>query len=145
MSKLSTDYLNIEIGARLIGVRTKLGYTQPDFAAHLGLSYRAYGNYERGEREMPTALFRHLCDKFQIDPLWLLRGPGTEPVLIGSRQLDQKLLSDIMRLVEEWLERHDATLRCDKKAQLISLAYQRCSQAGAVDALHLQDMLSMAA
>jgi hypothetical protein len=75
----------------------------------------------------------------------LLRGPGTEPVLIGSRQLDQKLLSDIMRLVEEWLERHDATLRCDKKAQLISLAYQRCSQAGAVDALHLQDMLSMAA
>eukprot|EP00456_Euglypha_rotunda_P002909 TRINITY_DN10526_c0_g1_i7.p1 TRINITY_DN10526_c0_g1~~TRINITY_DN10526_c0_g1_i7.p1 ORF type:complete len:103 (-),score=11.63 TRINITY_DN10526_c0_g1_i7:19-327(-) len=98
MSKLSTDYLNIEIGARLIGVRTKLGYTQPDFAAHLGLSYRAYGNYERGEREMPTALFRHLCDKFQIDPLWLLRGPGTEPVLIEIGRAVQQECRDRSRM-----------------------------------------------
>ena len=145
MSKLSTDYLNIEAGARLIAIRTKLGFTQPDFAADLGLSYRAYGNYERGEREMPTAVLRTLCDKFRIDPLWTLCGPGSDPVHIGSRELDTRLLTDLLRLVDEWLERHRRTLRPDRKAQVICLAYEHCAVEGVIDSKRVQDMLSVAA
>lgn len=145
MSSLSTDYLNLELGARLIAVRTQLRFTQPEFAASLGLSYRAYGNYERGEREMPTALFRALCDKYGIDPLWLLCGPGNVPIHIGTRVLNTQVLTEILRMVDDWLERHRHTLRPDKKAQLICLAYEHCVVEGAIDSKRVQDMLAVAA
>lgn len=145
MSKLSNDNDNLLLGQRLMTIRLASGLTQAEFAEKLGLSLRAYANYERGEREMPTALFRLLSEIFHIDPLWQLTGPGEEPVLIGSRVLDLDLLESVIRLVEGWLTKHHRTLSPEKKARVIRLGYEHCVAKGEMDATHLREMLSVAA
>ena len=145
MSKLSTQNGNIAIGRRITAVRTASGLTQNEFAEKLGLSPRAYANYERGEREMPVALFKTLYEAYHIDPVWILTGPGDEPVVVGSRRLDGALLEKIIEMVEEWLTKHRRTLKPAKKARVIRLAYEHCADQQSVDAAHLQDMLSLAA
>ncbi|WP_238139429.1 helix-turn-helix domain-containing protein [Roseateles aquatilis] len=145
MSKLSNEDDNLAMGRRLMAIRVASGLTQADFADKLGLSLRAYANYERGEREMPTALFKSLCETFRIDPLWQLTGPGEDPVLVGRRVLDMDLMESVIRLIEEWLTKHRRTLKPDKKARLIRLSYEHCITKGEVDATHLREMLSVAA
>lgn len=145
MSKLSTQESNIAIGQRIAAVRATSGLSQSDFAESLHLSPRAYANYERGEREMPVALFKSLCESYRIDPVWLLVGPGEEPVRVSTRRLDAELLEAILRLVDEWLIKNRRSLKPPKKARLIRLAYEHCSEQGQVDTAHLNDMLSLAA
>lgn len=145
MSKLSNEDDNLVMGRRLMAIRVVSGLTQADFADKLGLSLRAYANYERGEREVPTALFRSLCEMFRVDPLWQLTGPGEEPVLIGNRVLDLDLLEGVIRLIEDWLTKHRRTLKAEKKARVIRLGYEHCVTKGEIDATHLREMLSVAA
>lgn len=145
MSKLSTEEENAIIGRRLVAIRAASGLTQFEFADKLGLSPRAYANYERGEREVPTALFKSLCENFRIDPLWLLTGPMEEPQYIGSRRLDADLLEQIISLVDEWLTKHRRMLKPDKKARVIRLAYEHCMDQGKLNTGHIREMLSLAA
>ncbi len=145
MSKLSNEKNNAVMGHRLMAIRIASGLTQAEFAEKLDLSLRAYANYERGEREMPTVLFRSLCESFRIDPLWQLTGPGEAPVHVGRRVLDLNLMEGVITLIEEWLAKHRRTLKPDKKARVIRLAYEHCIAKGEVDAAHLRDMLSIAA
>lgn len=145
MSKLSNNDDNLVMGRRLMAIRIGSGLTQADFADKLGLSLRAYANYERGEREMPTALFRSLCETFRIDPLWQLTGPGEDPVRIGQRVLDLDLMEGVIRLIEDWLVKHRRALKPDKKARVIRLAYEHCVAKGEIDTTHLREMLSVAA
>lgn len=51
----------------------------------------------------------------------------------------------VITLIEEWLAKHRRTLKPDKKARVIRLAYEHCIAKGEVDAAHLRDMLSIAA
>ncbi len=145
MSKLSNQDINIVVGRRLMAVRAASGLTQLEFANELGLSLRAYANYERGEREMPTALFKALSDSFRIDPLWLLNGPGDDPATIGERVLDLKLMESVIALIEAWLVKHRRMLNPDKKALVIRLGYEHCVAKGELDAAHLRNFLSLAA
>jgi transcriptional regulator with XRE-family HTH domain len=145
MSKLSTQKSNLEIGKRIAAVRASSGLSQGDFAESLGISPRAYANYERGEREMPVALFKSLCESYSIDPVWLLNGPGEQPVKVTERRVDSDLLETLISMIEEWLTKNRRTLKPDKKARLIRLAYEHCSERGEVDSAHLKDMLSLAA
>jgi transcriptional regulator with XRE-family HTH domain len=136
---------NETVGRRLAVVRMTSGLRQAEFAESLGLSPRAFGNYERGEREMPVALYRALLEKFDIDPLWLLEGPGDIPIRSGERRINGELLEVIVNMIEEWLSKYRRTLKPDKKARVIRLAYEHCSEEGQIDSAHLKDMLSLAA
>lgn len=145
MSSIATTEQNEALGARLAAVRAASGLSQNAFAESLGLSTRAYVNYERGEREMPVALFRALYEVRGIDPAWLLAGPGVTPVSTFERRLDLGLLEELERIVEDALRRTHKTLKPAKKARLIGLAYAHCMRAGKVDAGEVCDMLSLAA
>ena len=72
MSRLATERQNLAFGERLATVRAGQGLNQTDFAESLGLSPRAYANYERGEREAPLAVLRTLYDVYGIDPAWMI-------------------------------------------------------------------------
>jgi transcriptional regulator with XRE-family HTH domain len=145
MSKLSNTKQNVAAGQRLMAIREGSGLTQEDFAKQLGLSLRAYANYERGEREIPTALFRALSEIYRIDPLWQLVGPGEQPVHIGERVIDLELLEGVIQLVEEYEARNRRTLKPARKARIIRLGYEHCIAKGQVDGAHLLEMLSLAA
>jgi transcriptional regulator with XRE-family HTH domain len=143
MSSLSDDKLNAEIGRRLVAVRKALDLAQNAFAEHLGVSPRAYQNWERGEREIPAALLRSLYDEFTIDPLWMLKGPGDEPLDAGVRP-NPSLVKDVVLAVEVWLQRRRKTLPTAKKAELVALLYEHFLNGGEVEAKHLNSMLSIA-
>jgi len=145
MSKLSTEDLNAAIGRRLEAIRAESGLTQIEFALQLGLSPRAYANYERGEREMPVALFRSLCDAYQVDPLWLLRGPEEAPQRISSRRFDADLFEEVIALVEGWLKKHRCAMSVEKKSLAIRLIYEDAIEKGSVDAPYARRTLDLAA
>lgn len=145
MSILSTNDINIAMGRRLMAVRSMCGLTQFEFADQLGISPRAYANYERGEREMPATMFKRLRDTFSIDPVWLMEGPGEAPVRVRDRLVDMELLEEIVRMIHEWQRKHRATLKPDKLARVIRLGYETCVDHGSLDKGRLQEMLSLAA
>lgn len=80
MSQIATLDQNLAMGKRLAAVRAEAGLSQNAFAESLGLSPRAYANYERGEREAPTAVLRTIVEVYGVSPLWMLVGPGLVPV-----------------------------------------------------------------
>lgn len=145
MSILATTEQNLPIGKRLVAVRNAASLGQEAFAESLGLSPRAYANYERGEREIPAAVVRNLYEVHGTDPLWLLTGPGLDPVYAPERRLNLLLLEELIRIVETSLLRAHKALKPEKKARLIRLGYEHCMKAGKVDTGRIREMLSLAA
>lgn len=145
MSRLSSDAFNAEMGRRLEAVRQLSELTQTAFAERLGVTQRAYANYERGERELPSFLLRTISETFQIDPLWLLVGPGESPIALRSKYLDSSLLKSIFELIDGWLDSNHRIMDPSKKALVVKLAYEHCMESGIVDSSHLRSMLALAA
>ena len=63
---------------RLRSERKKAGLSQVQFAEKLGLNARTYASYERGERDISTALLLDICKALNISSDRLLGNP-TEP------------------------------------------------------------------
>ena len=63
------------IAERLKDERKKAGLSQKEFAEKLGLNARTYASYERGERDVSTALLLNICTALNISSDRLL---GTE-------------------------------------------------------------------
>lgn len=145
MSILSTDEINLAMGRRLMAVRSMCGLTQFEFADQLQISPRAYANYERGSREMPAMMFKLLRDAFDIDPLWLIEGPDDKPILVRGRVMDMELMEEIVRMVFEWQRKQRKSLKPDKLARVIRLAYDTCADDGGLDRGRLHQMMTLAA
>ncbi|WP_238325738.1 helix-turn-helix domain-containing protein [Paraburkholderia sprentiae] len=108
-------------------MREHFGLSQDKMARQLGLSLRAYANYERGERAIPIELLRGLYEQFSVDPVWLLSGDGNMILDRDVRyRLDQKTLDGVLVSVERIEQRLEAPLDAKKKARLIGLLYEQC-------------------
>ena len=145
MSILSTTKQDHIVGARLLSVREVFGFTQSAMADRLGITMRAYANYERGDREMPLAVLHALYARFGVDPVWVMTGPSVAPVMSGQRRLDGDLLERVVALIAEGLRKSQRTLKPEKMARLIRLAYEHCAEQGEVDKPRIAEMLSLAA
>ena len=107
-------------------IRERFSLSQTEMAERVGLSLRAYQNYERGEREVPVALVRALYAEFRVDPVWLLTGSGS--MIISEEQpmgLDQKLLDRVVDAVEKFEAGLDKALSVEHKSRLIGLLYEK--------------------
>ena len=49
-------------------------------AAALGIHERAWRKWETGEAHPSSKSILHVAKKLSLDPLWLMAGPGSEPV-----------------------------------------------------------------
>lgn len=145
MTSIATTAQNREVGQRLAAVRTETSLSQNAFADSLGISPHTYANYERGERELPSALLRMLFETHGIDPVWMLTGPEPDVVHAVERRLNLALLEEVVRMIERSLQRAGKKLAPDKKARLTRLAYERCMRAGKTDTLGIRDLLLLAA
>jgi transcriptional regulator with XRE-family HTH domain len=64
------------IAARLQQVRSNNHLNQKEFSEMLGVSLRAYQNYERGDSSISVECVLALNQAFGINPRWLLTGSG---------------------------------------------------------------------
>lgn len=107
-------------------VREHFALSQSEMADRVGISLRAYQNYERGEREIPVALVHALYAEFKVDPVWLLTGAGSMVVSEEQRtRLDQKLLDRVVDAVEKFEDELDKALSVEHKSRLIGLLYEK--------------------
>ncbi len=144
MSKLANLDDNLAIGGRLLAAREAQRLSQVEFAERLGLSPRAYQNYERGERETPTMVLTALHAEFGIDPLWVLVGPGPDPrKLAASAKPD--VLEQVVIAVENHLKRTRKQLTPAKKARLVKVLYLQFRDKDKVDQAQMADVLSLTA
>lgn len=144
MSKLAKLDDNLAIGGRLVAAREAQQLSQVEFAERLGISPRAYQNYERGEREMPTTVLTALHAEFGIDPLWVLIGPGRDPRKL-STSTKPDVLEEVIIGVETHLQRSRKTLAPAKKARLIKVLYLQFRDKAKVDPAQMADVLSLTA
>ncbi|MCA8057425.1 MULTISPECIES: helix-turn-helix domain-containing protein [Burkholderia cepacia complex] len=116
---------------RIAQVRQHLDLSQEKMARQLGLSLRAYANYERGERVVPVELLRGLYEQFSVDPVWLLTGGGQMILDRDVRyRLEQKTLDNVMEAIGRIEQRLPVPLDAKKKARLIGLLYEQCQLLG---------------
>lgn len=69
----------MNISTKLKIERTKLGLSQKEMAEKLNLNVRTYGSYERGEREVGTAMLRDICRILQVSSDYMLDRKVDEP------------------------------------------------------------------
>lgn len=143
MSKVATPSQNVSIGQRLTAVRATIALSQGAFAETLGLSLRAYANYERGEREMPVALFRALYEAYGIDPVWLLDGPGEQPVKAATRATDVALVDRIIDWVDTELASMGRKLRPEQRLRILKAAYALSAEKGRLEPAAMRELLSV--
>ena len=126
MGMLSSMTERFSYHERVAIVRSHLGLSQTVMAERVGLSLRAYQNYERGEREIPVVLVHALYQAFQIDPVWLLTGEGSMIAAAEARKcLDQPLLDRVVAAVEQFESGLKKPLSVEHKSRLIGLLYEK--------------------
>ncbi len=124
---MAIDDVKKSLGRRLADIRSRLGLSQTELAGELGVSPRSYQSYERGERDAPTASLIELCQKFDIDPTWLLLGPD------AKASLNEAILEGVLRAVDEYLQSIQGELPPEKKARLVKLLYMHFRDKQTVD------------
>ena len=131
------------LGHRLAAVRAQTGLTQGEFAESLGLSLRAYANYERGEREVPTALVQSVRQTYGIDSDWLMFGPGDEPRKAAARMVDVDLLEAVVAALQVHLGT-SRRLKPKQYAQVVRALYMLSVEHGRLSCTSLSEVVRMA-
>lgn len=113
---------------RFLALRLALKMSQQAFAESLGISLRAEQNYERGARRLPAEVLLNVAKVHQIDPLWLLDGPGDVPRSLAVEGLNAERLAKAMRLVQAAVSGAGKAVSEEQVAHWISAVYRFYSE-----------------
>ena len=109
----------VEIGHRLLELRRAENLTQVEMAKAIGVSLKAYNNYENGVRELPGHLLFSTASKFLVDPTWIYEGFG-----IGPRQRraggQRALWIESMILVGKYLDERGMKITEETKSKIVA-------------------------
>lgn len=106
------------IGKRIQTVRGDV--SREDFAAVLGIHAQTLGRYERGERLPDSDFVKAVCEKYGVNPAWLLLGEGemySKPAGLlgqllaegrGSRSIEE--MAKLLYVTPEQLQRYEQNL-----------------------------------
>lgn len=135
MSKIATEDESLVMGARLASIRAGTRLSQGEFAERIGVSPRAYQNYERGEREAPPSVLRRVCETYGADPAWLLCGADVSPSLLGQ----------IVNEVDIRLKKAGRRLPAATKVHVVTLLYVHFCDKPSVDGGYVDQVLALTA
>lgn len=76
------------VNARLKEVRGYLKFSQEQMAENLGISFRAYWNYETAKRDLTQGNIQNLAQMYMVNPSWLLLGTG--PMFLPQKSEKQQ-------------------------------------------------------
>jgi transcriptional regulator with XRE-family HTH domain len=144
MSSIASREQNVQFGRRLAAVRASTGLSQTAFAQTLGLSLRAYANYERGEREAPVALFREILEQYGIDPIWLLSGSGDVPQKTAARVMDFDFVDRMSQAINERLDAAGKRLKQEQRNTILRALYEMSLEQGEPSEADIKRLISVA-
>lgn len=124
------------VSERLSSIRKSVSLTQSEFSEKVGVSRRAYVNYERGERELPSSFVVRLHDIFSINPTWLLTGEGAK-----TSELKNEMVSSAVFAVRSFAMMKKLEIDPEREARLVTLLVEYFEQGGDKDAAFVQKML----
>ncbi|MEQ2129931.1 helix-turn-helix transcriptional regulator [Caldanaerobacter subterraneus KAk] len=88
------------LGKRIKELRKKKGITQKELASYLGVSDRAVGYYESGQRTPPPDILQKIADFFNVSTDYLL---GRTDIYNPADEITEAV-SDDPELLEFWNE-----------------------------------------
>lgn len=86
-------------GSRLQETRKFLKLSQDEIATQIGISYRAYTSYERGDRKPPLDFLEKLVDKYKINLNYLIAGKGDMFIMADFEDSKDELLKEVNNLL----------------------------------------------
>ena len=89
------------LNKRLYELRKVLGLSQDEISAQLGIKYRAYISYERGERKIPIEILKTLIEELNVNCNWLITGNGS----MFQENIDYKI--HLTEFIENVLRKHN--------------------------------------
>ncbi len=122
LSRLMID--QIQVGARISAIRGQSKQTQKSFSDSVGISLRALQNYEKGERKIPADLLITICRMYDVDPYWVMEGPGTIPRKSRAGSIDIDILVKSEKLIDKLLRTTGQQIQERKRIELVAEAYQ---------------------
>ena len=137
MSRLSTDKFNNALGKRLALIRDGLRLSQKQMGDAIGSSDKALANWERGVRELPSAIAAQLNLLYDVDANWLLTGE--------RKGVDVGALEQIISGVEALLAKRGQQLPPEKKAKLIAYVYGQWAKGSLLDEQQMDAVIALAA
>ena len=121
---------------RLAALRKELDFTQGEFSEKVGISRSAYINYERGERELPSAFVVKLHELFSIDPTWLLTGEGAR-----TSERKNEFVEAAVLAVRSFAMLKKLEVDPEREAKLVVLLVEYFYQGGVKNSDFVQTML----
>lgn len=140
-----------QLGDRLRHIRSLR--LQPEMGAVMGVTGRAYANYERGERVPDATALAHLADEgWNIN--WLLTGQGNPrtdgtgqaatPPSAASASLNQQILQEAVETALEIIEKTGRYPDSRGIARMVCLLYTEFQDTSTDPAPHLERILAKA-
>ena len=102
---IAPDFALEAVAERLRLAREHAGLSQEEFAAAVGYSRRQVIAWEKGQNAPPVLVFTRLRSVCNVDPEWVLTGPGLEPleeVTPEDRERNQRVVRRIDRLARSF-------------------------------------------
>lgn len=82
---------------RIKYVRTHANMSQGEFAATLDLSQNYMTMLENGKRNPSERTLNDICEKFNVNPVWLRNGEGEPFVELTADEKVQQVLGDVLK------------------------------------------------
>lgn len=79
-------------------LRKKLGLTQNEFGAKLGLAANTVTNYETGRRVPSNAVITAICKEFGVNETWLRTGEGGEENMFTAISDEDRFTINLAKL-----------------------------------------------
>ena len=114
----------IQVGARISAIRGQSMQTQKSFSDSVGISLRALQNYEKGDRKIPADLLITICRTYDVDPYWVMEGPGTIPRKSRVGSIDTDILVKSEKLIRKLLKTTGQQIEERQRIELVAEAYQ---------------------
>ena len=125
---------NKEMNERIKEIRTKLGYTQTDFAKRLGFSQGGYARLEGGWTNVTDRLILQVCHEFNISENWLRTGQGN--MFMETQEELVQNLADFYHLDSNSIDALKGFLSLsNEQRQAILIAAHRMAEAARKDAV----------
>lgn len=126
MSSASPD----TFASRLRSERVRLGMSQLELAAALGLPPATYRNYEAGRTEPQVSVIVRL-DELGADVLWMMTGRAAMVPPSTQSGFDQVL--ECARIIEDWAREYPELARKDIKDGYMRIAFLLVATGGKAD------------